>query len=78
MPAYGEPLQFVGGYGCREGDVVFCGPLSEPVSFQRSDFLDHVIHVSAEPRGDNFYRFTWNEAQGDYYLLQYCSEDVPA
>ena len=78
MPAYGETLQFVGGYGCREGDVVFCGPLSEPVSFQRSDFLDHVIHVSAEPRGDNFYRFTWNEAQGDYYLLQYCSEDVPA
>ncbi len=77
MPAYGETLQFVGGYGCREGDVVFCGPLSEPVSFQRSDFLDHVIHVSAEPRGDNFYRFTWNEAQGDYYLLQYCSEDVP-
>lgn len=78
MPAYGETLQFVGGYGCREGDVVFCGPLSEPVSFRRSDFLDHVIHVSAEPQGDNVYRFSWNEAQGDYYLLQCCSEDAPA
>ena len=78
MPDYDEELCFAGGYGRRAGDVVLCGPLSEPVSFQRSDFLDNVIHVRAQTQGDNLYQFTWNEAQGDYYLLQYCSDDVTA
>lgn len=77
LPAYGETLTFAAGYGLQTGDVVLCGPLSQPVELKRSDFLPADIQLRAVSEGDNIYSFTWNEAQGDYYILQYCSEDIP-
>lgn len=76
LPFYDETLQFAAGYGVRDGDVLLCGALSQPAAFQRSDFLGSEIQLRAVEEGDNVYTFTWNEAKGDRYLLQHCSEDV--
>lgn len=78
LPAYGETLRFAGRYGRAAGDIVFCSALSGAVSFRRSDFLDTVIQLSAQPEGDNIYTFSWNEAKGDHYLLQYATDDTAA
>lgn len=78
LPVYGETLTFAAGCGVEAGDVLLCGPLSRPVELERSDFLSEEIQLRAVDQGDNIYTFTWNEARGDSYLVQYCSEDVPA
>ncbi len=73
---YEEDLRFAGCSGRRAGDVVFCGALSRPVTFRRSDFLGTAITLDAQPQEENIYDLRWNEAKGDYYMVQYRSHDA--
>lgn len=77
LPPYGEVMEFAVRNVRRENHLVLCSPPSRPAAFRRADFLTAEIRLRAEKTGDNLYAFSWNEAKGDYYLLQYCTDDVP-
>lgn len=74
LPSYQENLLFAGGYAVKDGNILYCSALSQPVSFQRSDFLGTEIKLRAAAEGENIYTFQWNEAKGNGYLLQYCTD----
>lgn len=74
LPSYQENLLFAGGYAVRDGNILYCSALSQPVSFRRSDFLGTEIKLLAAAEGENVYAFQWNEAKGDGYLFQYCTD----
>lgn len=76
LPEYGEIYTFVGSCGFKGSGVVLCSTVSEPVLLERSDFAGEVITLEYTENGDNVYTFTWNEAKGDYYELQYRSDYV--
>ena len=77
LPSYQEPLQFAGGCGVADGDVVYSSSLSMPVVLDRSDFLGTEIQLRAVEEGENTYTLQWNEAKGYGYRVQYCTDDVP-
>lgn len=74
LPSYQENLLFAGGYAVRDGNILYCSALSQPVSFQRSDFLGTEIKLRAAAESENIYTFQWNEARGNGYFLQYCTD----
>lgn len=76
LPDYGETYSFVGCCGFQGSGIILCSTVSDPVLFERSDFAGEVITLEYTENGDNVYTFTWNEAKGDYYELQYRSDYV--
>lgn len=57
---------------CRQtDDYIFYGLRSDPITVTREDLLGMVINMTVTENPGNSFLLKWNEAKGDYYLLQH-------
>ena len=71
MPGFREAREITF-ESCRQTDAyVFYGAKSQPITITREDLLGMHITLTMTENPGNSYTITWNEAKGDYYLLQH-------
>ena len=71
MPGFQDTYQFTF-EACRHADdYIFYGLRSDPITVTREDLLGLVINIDITENPGNSFLLKWNEAKGDYYLLQY-------
>lgn len=71
MPGFQDTYQFTF-EACRHADdYIFYGLRSAPITVTREDLLGMVVNISITENPGNSFLLEWNEAKGDYYLLQH-------
>lgn len=71
MPGFHDTYRFTF-EACRQtDDYVFYGPHSAPITVTREDLLGLIVNITVTENPGNSFDLSWNEAKGDYYLLQY-------
>lgn len=78
IPSYTQPYAFTfDAYRQAEG-YIYYGMQTDPITLTRQDLLGTTLYLNSTSEAENRFTLSWNEAKGDYYILQHrASEDAP-
>ena len=78
IPSHTQPYTFAFDAYRQGNGYIFYSMQTAPVTLTREDLLGTTLSLNSTPENSNRFTLTWNEAKGDYYILQHrLSEDNP-